>query len=85
MFINPIFHDQNLYEWYLFIIELNSSMSQSRTRGISCPIIPPASLLTSLHFNIPSYPSSYSHPLPLIEKQITVQPMLSGYSSGMAT
>ena len=84
IFINPIFHDQNLYYWCLFIIELNSSMPHSRTRVISYALIPSASPLTSLHFNTPPQPCSYSHPLPLIEKQITVQPVLSSHPWGMA-
>ena len=54
-------------------------MSQSRTRGIAYELIPSASPLTSLHFSTPPHPYSYSHPLPLIEKQITVQPVLSGH------
>ena len=82
IFVNPIFHDQSLSYWYLFIIELNSCMSQSRTRWISYELIPSASLLTSLHAH--SHPYSYLHPLPLIEKQVTVQPVLSGHSRGMA-
>ena len=73
IFINPIFHDQSLYYWYLFIIKLNSSMSQSRSRVIAYELIPSASR---------SY--SYSHPLPLIEKQVTAQPVLSGHSRRMA-
>ena len=59
-------------------------MSQSRTRGIAYELIPSASPLTSLHFNTPPHPYSYSHPLPLIEKQITVQPVLSSHPWGMA-
>ena len=84
IFINPIFHDQNVYNWYLFIIELNSSMSRSHTRVISYALIPTASPLTSLNFNTPPHPYSYSHPLPLVEKQITVQPVLSSHPWGMA-
>ena len=30
--------------------------------------------LTPLHFNTPPHPYPYSHPLPLVEKQITFQP-----------
>ena len=58
-FINPIFHDQILSYWYLFIIELNSSMSQSRTQWISYELIPSASLLTSLHFNTCTFSSIF--------------------------
>ena len=81
--INPIFHNQSLYYRYLFIIVLNSSMSYSRTRGISYALIPSASPLTSLPFNTPPHPYPYSHPLHLIEKQITVQTVLSGHPRGM--
>ena len=59
IFNNPIFHDQNLYYCYLFIIELNSSMSQSRTRGIAYELIPSASLLTSFHFNTCTFSSIF--------------------------
>ena len=45
-------------------------MSQSRSRVIAYELIPSASR---------SY--SYSHPLPLIEKQVTAQPVLSGHST----
>ena len=59
IFVNPIFHDQSLSYWYLFIIELNSCMSQSRTRWISYELIPSASLLTSLHFNTCTFSSIF--------------------------
>ena len=53
------FHDQSLSYWYLFIIELNSSMSQSRIRWISYELISSASLLTSLHFNTCTFSSIF--------------------------
>ena len=41
-------------------------------------------LLSSTSIHAPSHPYSYLHPLPLIEKQVTVQPVLSDHSRGMA-
>ena len=45
---------------------------------------PLLSSLPSTSIHAPSHPYSYLHPLPLIEKQVTVQPVLSGHSRGMA-
>ena len=47
-------------------------------------MIPSASPLTPLHSNTPPHPYPCSHPLPLIGKQIMVEPALSGYPRGMA-
>ena len=45
---------------------------------------PLLSSLPSTSIPAPSHPYSYSHNLPLIEKQVSVQPVLSGHSRGMA-
>ena len=42
-------------------------------------LIPSTSLLTFLHFDTLPHPYSYLYLLPLIEKKITAEPMLSGH------
>ena len=82
IFINPIFHDQSLYYWYLFITEVCLTAALVEFNMNWFPLLLSSLPSTSIHAH--SHPYSYSQPLPLIEKQDTVQPILSGHSRGMA-
>ena len=82
IFINPIFHNQSLYYWYLFITEVCLTAALVEFNMNCFPLLLSSLPSTSIYAH--SHPYSYSQPLPLIEKQDTVQPILSGHSRGMA-